>query len=107
MNRSSITKIVETEEGEYEMMYLLLESSEEDDEDYKTYSYRVEQYAKAQDREEKKLVEYSESSAVFDDYDQAVIFLKLISDGLVFPETLLYHIDDWFSAFHISDGTGC
>lgn len=91
-----VLKEVISGNDKFKLRYTLLEYTEDKNVPKRSYGYKLDQYYLSQDTDEEELIESVETRQVFYDYMTAEKFFIIIIEETVFPQTLLYHIDDWF-----------
>lgn len=80
-----------------EATYILTEHIRSDCPQGRAYGFIIEENVLEGDVKEKKLAE--QVKAVFEDYETAEYFYGILVREKALPTTLIYHIDDWNSAF--------
>lgn len=92
------TQTVHDENIVCEVTYILTESIRCDCAYGKAYGFIIEEYCQKCGGGNRRIVQ--EAIDVFEDYETARYFFEILVREKVLPTTLIYHIDDWNSAFH-------
>lgn len=94
------SEVVEDENISCEVIYILTEMTRSDCIHGKAYGFMIKEYTFEEEKAHSILVEQAAAQSVFEEYEIAERFFGILVRERVLPATLIYHIDDFHSAFH-------